>query len=78
MEENKPEHAEGSKRCGHGHGCGAMKVIGAIALIMMGWICGYLMGQGGFCNRGKSMCSYSMTSCPMMPATQNQQKPPAK
>ena len=74
MEENKPEHAEGSKRCGHGHGCGAMKVIGAIVLIMMGWICGYLMGQGGFCRRGKSMCSSSMMSCPM----QDQQKPAAK
>ena len=75
MEEKKTEGGGESKKCCHGHGYGAMKVIGALVLIMLGWICGYLMGQGGFCRRGKGMCSNSMmSSCPMMPASQDEQK----
>ena len=74
MEHEKIENAkeEQKKSCHGGHcGCG-IKVIGAIVLILIGWICGYLMGA---CGKGKSMCSYNaMPGCPMSSASQ----PPAK
>ena len=64
---------EESKRCGHGGHCGCgIKVIGAIVLILLGWICGYMMGgRGGLCGKNKGMCDHSsmsaMAGCPMTP-----------
>ena len=78
--EEKPEgnQEQGKKCCSmSGCGCGA-RVIVAIVLILIGWICGYLMGQGGFCGRKKWMCRDSMASgCPMT-STQSQQDSPSK
>ena len=81
MEQEKTgEPKEESKKCGYGHcGCG-IKVIGAIVLILMGWICGYMMGgRGGFCGKGKGLCAHStMAGCPMTPSSQDPSSPKLK
>lgn len=67
----KSQEGEQSKKCCPGGGHCGTKVVAAIVLIMLGWICGYLMGSGGgLCRKNKAMCDHTggtaMTDCPMM------------
>jgi hypothetical protein len=62
-EEAKKSCCSGS--CG-GCGCGK-KVIGALVLVILGWICGFLMGSGGLCHKPKGAYPMSAMSCPMSP-----------
>ena len=80
METNKPgTGADESKQCGRGHGCGCgYKVIGALVLVLLGWICGFLMGSGGLCRKSGGMCHSSMTSCPMMSGMEHKAAPSPK
>ena len=76
MDAKKPENgAEESKHCGrHGCGCG-YKVIGALVLILLGWVCGFLMGSGGHCRKSSGMCcSSSAMSCPMSEMEEHEHK----
>ena len=66
----KSHNEEESKKCCPGGHCG-IKVIAAIVLILLGWICGYLMGSGGgWCLKTQFMCNHkgagAMVDCPMM------------
>ena len=69
MEPDKSENKDESKKCGHHCRCGG-KVVAAIALVLLGWIAGFLMGQGRLCGK-------SMMSCPMS-SIQDPQTPPKK
>ena len=85
MEKDKSQNnPEETKRCGHGSGhcCCSLKAIGAILLILIGWMVGFLMGShGGFCGKGKRDCDYSMSGmsgCPMIPGSKEQTPPKTK
>lgn len=67
----KSQDGEESKKCCPGGGHCGTKVVAAIVLILLGWICGYMMGSGGgWCRKNKSMrdhtVSAAMMDCPMM------------
>ncbi len=80
--ENAGEGQEKDKKCCSGNGCRCCggKVIAAIALILLGGIIGFLMGQGGLCGKKSAMCashmggSSAMKSCPMVPETETPKK----
>lgn len=63
MEQESGSGQDAKKCCHRGHG--AIKVIAAMVLILLGWIAGFLMGQGGLCGKGKGMCPMSSMMCPM-------------
>ncbi len=73
---------EQGKKCCHKYGCGCgFKIIGAVVLILLGWICGFLMGSrcGFMGHRGYghngSMCGSAMAGCPTMSSSEDKQVP---
>lgn len=75
----KSQEGEQSKKCCPGGGHCGTKAVAAIVLIMLGWICGYMMGSGGMCRKNKAMCDPmggAKTDCPMM--TPSDQAPAKK
>ncbi|OGR84890.1 MAG: hypothetical protein A2901_00850 [Elusimicrobia bacterium RIFCSPLOWO2_01_FULL_54_10] len=71
MEEKSQGGEESKSCCGSNCSCcggrrgGCTKVIGAIVLILLGWMAGFIMANGGLCGK-KGMYSHSgAMSCPM-------------
>ncbi len=81
MEENKAEDSgkccQSEKCCQPKKCCCWVKVIGAIGLILIGWIIGFLMGSGGMCNKRGGMGMGAMT-CPMSKASSCPMTEPSK
>ncbi len=67
------KHEEGAKESSEkcckpaGKCCCWMKVVGAIVLILIGWVCGFMLGSGkGFCGKkSASMCQMGGGAMPM-------------
>ena len=74
---------EESKKCCSGSKCSSgnsrcgSKTIMAIVLILLGWICGYLMGSGG-CGGKYLSCFKAAGSALSCPLTGTPQAPAAK